>query len=87
MGLSSHQLKKLEDAAVIIPVARLQVAAEVLGVSVGDFFPDETPEVAPQVDSSPMEHPQTRDLIEAYYAAPTSVRASFSALLTSLARR
>ncbi len=86
MGISSQQLRKLEEATVVIPVARLQAAAQALGVSVGDFFPvdDLTPD-APE--PTPMDHPQTRALIEAYYTAPDTVRASFSALLASLSRR
>jgi len=86
MGVSSQQLKKLEEATVVIPVARLQAAAQALGVSVGDFFPEDDV-TAPALDPSPMDHPQTRALIEAYYTAPDSVRASFSALLASLSRR
>ena len=90
MGVSSQHVKKLEEATVVIPVARLQAAAQALGVSVGDFFPDNDV-VAPAPSSapgaSPMDHPQTRELIEAYYMAPDNVRASFSALLASLSRR
>lgn len=86
MGVSSQQLRKLEEATVVIPVARLQAAAQALGVSVGDFFPVDDLTPAPP-DPSPMDHPQTRALIEAYYMAPDTVRASFSALLASLSRR
>jgi len=86
IGLSSQQLKKLEDAVTVIPVARLQAAAQALGVSVDAFFPEASPRRPSERDASPMDHRETKALIEAYYTAPREVRDRFAALLASLAR-
>ncbi|WP_281242510.1 helix-turn-helix domain-containing protein [Rhodospira trueperi] len=91
MGLNPLQMRKLEDGTNIIPVVYLSRAAGILGVSVEAFYGEYDPErdgSAPgQTVPTPLEHPESRALIEAYYEAPEPVRKSFSALLQSFARR
>jgi transcriptional regulator with XRE-family HTH domain len=92
MGLTTLQLRKLEDATNIIPVAHLAAAARVLDVSVATFYgpydplqPGRDGPAAPAV--APPDDPDIPALISAYEAAPDSVRQSFVSLLKSLSRR
>nr|WP_281392791.1 helix-turn-helix transcriptional regulator [Roseospira goensis] len=93
MGLTPAQLRKLEEAITIIPVAHLAVAARVLGVTVGDFYGGRDPLAAPApagrrcAEADPLCHPESRALLSAYYAAPESVRRDFASLLAALVRR
>jgi transcriptional regulator with XRE-family HTH domain len=91
MGLNTVQMRKLEDGTNIIPVAHLARAAGILGVSVKAFYGEHDPQsdgpIPGQTEPTPLEHPESRALIEAYYAAPEPVRKSFSALLQAFARR
>lgn len=88
MGLKPMQLRKLENATIIIPVATLARAAEVLGVSVGEFYTSHDP----GADSNrplphPLDNPEHRALIQAYKAAPAPVRSHFASLMEALGRR
>lgn len=97
IGLTPLQLGKLETAANIVNVSHLARIARALGFRVGDFYPDPDPSahMAAESDASslagangrtikdPMEHPESKALIEAYQAIPTDLKTGVLALLQS----
>lgn len=80
MGITPAKLRALETATAIVNVAYLARAAQCLGCTVGDFFPAQPQQSAAD---SPMMHPESRALINAYYAAPKKYRAHFLELMRS----
>jgi transcriptional regulator with XRE-family HTH domain len=88
MGLSPSQLRRMEDAATIVTVSHLAAAARVLGVPVSRFYGHHDPlRQTTAAHTGWMAHPESRDLVAAYMAAPPSVRESFATLLQALSRR
>lgn len=92
LEISATKVRNLETATNVIPIALLTRAARVLGVTVGDLYGPHDPVVGADAEQTRaahavLQHPETRALIEAYYAAPESVRETFSGLLKSLAGR
>jgi len=97
VGLTTLQLGKLETAANIVNVSHLARIARALGVRVGDFYPDPDPSahMAADGDASsgaransrtikdPMQHPESKALMEAYQAIPDSLKTDVLALLQS----
>ncbi|KAA5606511.1 helix-turn-helix transcriptional regulator [Roseospira marina] len=93
MGLRPAQLRRLENATVIIRIDHLAAAARCLDVPVSAFYGPYAPLSADEASNAPP-HPmppqlydteETRALLEAYRTSPPDVRQSFLALLRSLA--
>jgi hypothetical protein len=53
----------------------------------GEYDPRRDGSAPSQTEPTPLEHPESRALIEAYYDPPEPVRKSFSALLQTFAKR